>query len=74
MWIKVRFSKDVIDMLLLRIAISHEKQEIKEFYDKKFLTRKTGKKNKKLMKVKKALKSIVQRAFIKRFFENLLQT
>ena len=46
---------------LLRIAISHEKQEIKEFYDKKFLTRKTGKKNKKLMKVKKALKSIVKR-------------
>ena len=45
----------------LRIAISHEKQEIKEFYDKKFLTRKTGKKNKKLMKDKKALKSIVKR-------------
>ena len=30
------------------IAISYEKQEIKEFYDKKFFTRKTGKENKKL--------------------------
>ena len=59
---------------LVRIAISREKQEIKEFYDKKFPTRKTGKKNKKLMKVKKALKSIVQKAFIKRIFEILLQT
>ena len=49
------------DILKLHITISHEKREIKEFYDKKFLTRKTGKKNKKLMKVKKALKSIVKR-------------
>ena len=38
------------------MAISDEKQEIKKFYDKKFLTRKTGKKNKKFTKVKKALK------------------
>ena len=30
------------------IAISYEKQEIKEFYDKKFFTRKTGKENEKL--------------------------
>ena len=30
------------------IPISYEKQEIKEFYDKKFFTRKTGKENKKL--------------------------
>ena len=34
--------------LWLRFSISHEKREIKEFYDKKYLTRKTGKKNEKL--------------------------
>ena len=55
----------------LRIAISHEKQEIKKFCDKKFLTRKTGKKNKKLMKVKKALKSIVKRENFWNFASNL---
>ena len=55
--------------LEIRIAISHEKQEIKEFYDKKFLTRKTGKKNNKLTKVKKALR----KASIKRIFEILLK-
>ena len=54
--------------LNLRIAISHEKREIKEFYDKKILTRKTGKKNKKLTNVKKALR----KAFLKRIFEILI--
>ena len=54
---------------ILRIAISHEKQEIKKFCDKKFLTRKTGKKNNKLTKVKKALR----KASIKRIFEILLK-
>ena len=53
----------------LRIAISHEKREIKEFYDKKFLTRKTGKKNNKLTKVKMALR----KASMKRIFEILLK-
>ena len=56
-------------MSILRIAISHEKQEIKKFCDKKFLTRKTGKKNNKLTKVKKAL----SKASIKRIFEILLK-
>ena len=51
------------------MAISHEKQEIKKFCDKKFLTRKTGKKNNKLTKVKKALR----KASIKRIFEILLK-
>ena len=37
----------------------------KKFYDKKFLTRKTGKKNNKFTKVKKALR----KTFIKRIFE-----
>ena len=52
-------------MLVLHIAISHEKREIKEFYDKKFLARKTGKKNKKLTKVKKALRKAFLRDLLR---------
>ena len=51
------------------MAISHEKQEIKKFYDKKFLKRKIGKKNKKFTKVKKALR----KTFIKRILKFLHQ-
>ena len=43
---KKHFSAD--SGYILRFSISREKQEIKEFHDKKFLTRKTGKKNEKL--------------------------
>ena len=67
-WLVLVYS-NIIIATQIRIAISHEKQEIKEFYDKKFLTRKTGKKNNKLTKVKKALR----KASIKRIFEILLK-